>query len=307
MIHQRLQQLEQHFNLSTLQQLDEPLFTQYEVKVWVKRDDLLHPIISGNKWRKLKYCLNHALELNKDTLISMGGAYSNHLHALAYVGKLLNLKTRAFIRGERPKQLNPTLKDLLDWGMELNFVSRSDYRVLRAFKCFDALPDLKPNQYWLPEGGALEFALKGVGECVDEIKIEYDIICAPCGTGTTLAGIISAVPKEKQVLGFAALKGAGYLNDEIQQQLPSNKKLPQWQINLDYHFGGFAKTKPHLQRFMRTFEHKHNIPLETIYSGKMFYALYELIQQNTFKAGSKIIAIHTGGLQGKRGFTINQG
>ena len=306
MINSRLQHLEQQFNSSTLQQLNSPLFKQHGVEVWVKRDDLLHPIISGNKWRKLKYCLNHALELNKESLISMGGAYSNHLHALAFTGKCLNLKTRAFIRGEQPQQLNPTLKDLLDWGMELNFISRSDYKALRAFKHFDTLPDLNSNEYWLPEGGALEFALKGVGECIHEIDREYDIICAPCGTGTTLAGIINAAPKDTQVLGFTALKGASFLNTDIQQQLPTHKNFPQWQINLDYHFGGFAKTQPKLLHFINEFEHSHGITLEPIYSGKMFYGLHELIQQNAFKAGSKIIAIHTGGLQGKRGFTINQ-
>lgn len=304
MINPKLQLLEQQFNPSTLSLLDDPLFKSHQLEVWIKRDDLLHPVISGNKWRKLKYSLNHALALEKNTLISMGGAYSNHLHALALAGKLLNVKTRAFIRGEQPKQLNPTLQDLIDWDMELKFISRSDYRDLREFKSFDALADLKANEYWIPEGGALTFALQGVGELVSEIDSTYDFICSPCGTGTTLAGIIKAVPEYVHVLGFSALKGGGFLNDDVRQLLPpSIAKQQNWQINTDYHFGGFAKTNATLFSFIEQFEQRHAIPLEPIYSGKMLFALYDLISQNYFEKGSRIIAVHTGGLQGKRGFT----
>jgi 1-aminocyclopropane-1-carboxylate deaminase len=281
-----------------LTKIADPLLEQQQIELWIKRDDLLHPIISGNKWRKLKYILHHALSLEADTLISMGGAYSNHLHALAYVGKVLGLKTIGLIRGEPPAILTPTLQDVQRWGMTLKFVSRSDYRLLRHYKQWCDLPDLKPRQYWLPEGGAQPLALKGVAELVYEIDIAYDTLCVPCGTGTTLAGIVNAVTDDKKLIGFAALKNAAFLNDDVHALLPSHHD--NWQINLDYHFGGFAKTNAQLLAFINKFEVRHQIPLEPVYTGKMLYALYDLIQQHYFKPNQRIIALHTGGLQGKR-------
>jgi 1-aminocyclopropane-1-carboxylate deaminase len=305
LINPQLITLEQQFHPSVLTPIRENFLEQHGIELWLKRDDLLHPIISGNKWRKLKYSLNHALSLNKNTLISMGGAYSNHLHALAFVGNALNLKTKAFIRGEKPAMLNPTLQDLILWGMELEFISRSDYRILRNFKTHDALPELKSHEYWIPEGGYLPLALQGVAELVSEISSGYDVLCVACGTGTTLAGIINAVPESVQVIGFAALKGATFLAEDVKSLLPETT-LPQknWLINLDYPFGGFAKTTPQLLDFIDHFEEKHGIALEPIYTGKMLFGLYELMAQDHFNAGQKIIAVHTGGLQGRRGFGI---
>ena len=299
-MHLELIKLEKTFKPSILTKIDDPLLDQYQIKLWIKRDDLLHPIISGNKWRKLKYTLDHALSEGADTLISMGGAYSNHLHALAYVGKALGLKTIGLVRGEQPETLTPTLSDLQNWGMVLKFVSRFDYRLLRQYKgCYD-LPGLKPRQYWLPEGGAQALALKGVAELVNEIDIAYDILCVPCGTGATLAGIIDMVPDQVSVMGFAALKNAEFLQTDVESLLP--RPCSNWQINMDYHFGGFAKTSAELMTFMADFEFKTGIPLEPVYTGKMIYALYNLITKHTFKPGQRIIAVHTGGLQGKRGF-----
>jgi 1-aminocyclopropane-1-carboxylate deaminase len=292
-------QLEQTFNPSILTKIDDPLLEQYQVELWIKRDDLLHPIISGNKWRKLKYILQHALSLESDTLISMGGTYSNHLHALAYVGKVLGLKTIGLIRGEQPATLTPTLQDAQHWDMELKFVSRSDYRLLRQYKQWSDLPDLKPRQYWLPEGGAQPLALKGVAELVHEIDIAYDAICVPCGTGTTLAGIVNAVTTDINVIGFAALKNAAFLTADVNALLPLH--TDNWHINLDYHFGGFAKTNAQLLAFIADFELKNQIPLEPVYTGKMLYGLYDLIKKQTFKQHQRIVAVHTGGLQGKRG------
>ena len=299
-MHLELIKLEKTFKPSIITKIDDPLLDQYQVKLWIKRDDLLHPIISGNKWRKLKYTLDHALSEGADTLISMGGAYSNHLHALAYVGKALGLKTIGLVRGEQPETLTPTLSDLQNWGMVLKFVSRFDYRLLRQYKgCYD-LPGLKPRQYWLPEGGAQALALKGVAELVNEIDIAYDILCVPCGTGATLAGIIDMVPDQLSVMGFAALKNAEFLQTDVESLLP--RPCSNWQINMDYHFGGFAKTSAELMTFMADFEFKTGIPLEPVYTGKMIYAIYNLITKHTFKPGQRIIAVHTGGLQGKRGF-----
>ncbi|MDD5275405.1 MAG: pyridoxal-phosphate dependent enzyme [Methylovulum sp.] len=292
--------LEKTFNRSSLTRITEPLFELRGVELWLKRDDLLHPVISGNKWRKLKYSLQHALSLGADTLISMGGAYSNHLHALAYTGHVLGLKTIGFIRGEQAGPLTPSLADMRAWGMELRFISRADYRQLRQYKSWQALPDLGPGQYWLPEGGAQALALQGIAELVHELDSPYDVLCAPCGTGATLAGLIAAAPAQADIIGFAALKNGGFLTADIAALL--GRQQDNWQVNLDYHFGGFAKTNAELMAFIAVFEAKTEIPLEPVYTGKMLYGLYELVKKDYFSAGQRIIAIHTGGLQGNRGF-----
>lgn len=299
-MHPALTALEKTFKPSILTRIDDPLLDRHQIKLWMKRDDLLHPVISGNKWRKLKYSLDHALSLGSDTLISMGGAYSNHLHALAYTGQALGLKTVGLIRGERPEPLTPTLQDCRNRGMALRFVSRSDYRLLRQFRNYHDLPGMQAGQYWLPEGGAHELALKGIAELVNEIGIPYDVLCLPCGTGASLAGCITAVNGNNSVLGFAALKNAGFLTADVGKLLP--KTYAEWNINLDYHFGGFARTTHELNEFIAEFELKTKIPLEPVYTGKMMYALVDLIAKGYFKPGRCIIAVHTGGLQGKRGF-----
>ncbi len=297
-MHPKLAELEKTFRPSTLTQVFDPVLDQKKIDLWVKRDDLIHPIISGNKWRKLKYILNHALQNGAHTIISMGGAYSNHLHALAYVGKQLNLKTIGYIRGERPKKYSPTLLDLQQWGMVLIFVSRTDYRALRNYKRYDELPGIQAGEYWLPEGGATKLALKGVAEIVAEIDLDFNFLCVPCGTGTTLAGLIEASSDDHEIIGFSALKGGDFLTRDI-EKLNIFSHL-NWTVLLDYHFGGFAKYNEELLQFLENFTARHAIELEQVYTGKMFYGLYDLIRQDHFKAGQKIIAIHTGGLQGNR-------
>ncbi len=297
-MHPELIKLEKTFKPSLLTKIDEPFCAQFNVELWLKRDDQLHAIISGNKWRKLKFILDHALYSGADTIISMGGMYSNHLHALAYAGKVLGLKTIAYIRGEAPAVLTPTLADLKAWNMELRFISRTDYRQLRHYKGCQDLPGLKPQQYWLLEGGAQALALCGVAELVAEIDIDFDYLCVPCGTGATLAGLIAATPNNISLLGFAALKNASFLNTDVSTLLKHSKN--NWQINLDYHFGGFASSTPELLNFMSAFESKTTIQLEPVYTGKMMYALYDLISKGYFSPGQRIIAVHTGGLQGDR-------
>jgi len=298
MVHPKLIELEKSFDSSSLTQIIDPLLEQKQLELWIKRDDLIHPTISGNKWRKLKYILDHALQQEAHTIISMGGAYSNHLHALAFVGQQLNLKTVGYIRGEQPKKLSPTLLDIQKWGMQLRFVSRTEYRELRHYKQFDQLPSLQQGEYWLPEGGATNLALQGVADILPEIKINFDVLCVPCGTGTTLAGLIEASTDEMMIHGFSALKGGSFLTQDVAQLL--SKETENWSILLDYHFGGFAKTNQQLLSFIENFSTHHAIELEQVYTGKMFYALFDLIQQDYFKPKQKIIAIHTGGLQGRR-------
>lgn len=299
-MHPKLLNLETTFKRSVLSKIDDPVLELYDIELWIKRDDLLHPVISGNKWRKLKYILDDVLCSGATDIISMGGAYSNHLHALAFVGKAIGVKTTGIIRGEPTGTLTPTLVDLQNWGMELRFVSRADYRQLRQYQGYHDLPGLQARQYWLPEGGAQALALQGVAELVAEIDMPYDLLCAPCGTGTTLAGLIAAVPEQVSVLGIAALKNAGFLIRDVEALLAQAHH--NWQINLNYHFGGFASSTAELDTFIKAFEANTGIPLEPVYTGKMLYALYELIKKRTFKPGQRIIAVHTGGLQGNRGF-----
>lgn len=300
-MHPKLIELEKSFEKSTLTPIYSPLLEQKKLELWIKRDDLIHPVISGNKWRKLKYILDDALAQKAHTIVSMGGAYSNHCHALAFAGKQLKLKTKGFVRGERPKKINRTLEDIFDWGMELQFISRSEYRNLRKFKEYNALPDLQKGEYWLPEGGSTELALKGVGEIVSEIEMDVDFICVPCGTATTLAGLVGSRENHSSVIGFSALKGASFLVEDVKQYL-KNKPVSKvnWSIQLDYHFGGFAKSNNELLLFIESFVKQHNIEIEPVYTGKMLFGLFDLVQHDYFKPGQKIVAIHTGGLQGNR-------
>ena len=285
---------------TTIEPVQHPVLAYNGIHLHIKRDDLLHPIISGNKWRKLKYTLLHALTKGHEHLISMGGAYSNHLHALAYVGHKLNLKTTGLIRGEQPTEDNQTLADLKKWGMNLEFVTRGEFRELRKYRNHDAEPAKKYNGFWIPEGGASHEALRGVAEIVKEIDMDFDTLTLACGTGTTLAGIAKALPNSKRVLGFSALKGGGFLEKDIKKLLHT-KGMPNWSVNFDYHFGGFAKTTDELISFIEEFQSHNNIPLEPLYNGKMLFGLLDLIKNDRFKKGHTIIAIHTGGLQGNRG------
>lgn len=293
--------LEQHFKPSPLTQILDPALAAYPVELWLKRDDLLHPIVSGNKWRKLKYLLNHALILGCDTLISMGGAYSNHLHALAYAGHCLGLNTIGLIRGEQPAQLTPSLLDMQAWGMKLQFVSRSEYRQLRHYPHWQDLPELAANQYWIPEGGAQPLALQGVGELITEIDMAYDHLCVACGTGTTLSGMIAAAPKQAAITSFAVFKHAEFLNQDVARLL--GHPQDNWQINHDYHGGGFAKSSAELLAFIDRFQQVTQIAIEPVYTGKMLFGIYDLLSKGYFQENQRIIAVHTGGLQGNRGFS----
>lgn len=282
-------------------QLTDPEFERHGVELWIKRDDLLHPVVSGNKWRKLKYILDDALCLGADTLIGMGGAYSNHLHALAYAGRALGLSTQAWVRGERPPGSNPTLTDLENWGMALRFVTREDYRQLRRYKSRDSLPGIGRGQYWLPEGGAALLALRGVTEIIDEMAIDYDVLVVACGTGTTLAGLLAAMAVDRRLLGIAALKGGRFLYDDVRQLLPEHVgENRDWQILLDYHHGGFAKTSPALLEFIEYMQARFGLPLDPVYTGKALFAVYDLLRQGYFSRGQRIVFLHSGGLQGAR-------
>lgn len=300
-MHPDIANLDRIFCPAPTVRIDDPILPR-GTTLWIKREDLLHPIISGNKWRKLKYVVDHALSIGCNHLVSMGGLYSNHLHALAYIGRKLGLKTTGIIRGERPIQSNATLQDIESWGMSTVFVSRSLYRKLREYKQWDSKPGKRYRGYWIPEGGCCPRAMTGVMEMVDDIPIEFQTIALACGTGTTLAGVTGALNPQQNALGFAVLKNAGFLNEDVKNLVTKSgntiDQLPE--ILLHYHFGGFAKQSPSLTAFISEFETRTGIPLESIYTGKMMYGLYDLITTQENWQNQRIVAIHTGGLQGRR-------
>ncbi len=303
--HRAFEQLASQINLRAAQTelIHDPLLEQKGLALLIKRDDLLHPIISGNKWRKLKYPLRNAIEAGFGHVISMGGPWSNHLHALAWCCRELGLKCTGLIRGETPRQESPTLSDMRRWGMQLEFVSRQEFRSLRQYHDHDAPPGKQRNGFWIPEGGACTTALPGVSEILDEIPEGTDIIATACGTATTLAGITVALKPGQTALGFPVMKGGAYLNQEMKRLISGgqyNTNPDSYRLITAYHFGGFGKAHPELEAFQRSFTESTGIPLDPVYTARLFYGLYDLIRKDYFAPGLKILALHTGGLQGAR-------
>ena len=284
---------------SPLEQLNDPLLEEKELKVYIKRDDLLHPLISGNKWRKLKYNLQAAKEQNHQTILTFGGAFSNHIYSLAAAGKEFGFKTIGIIRGEPNYASNPTLNFAQSCGMQLHFVSREMYRLKEDTSFIDKLKKQFGNFYLLPEGGTNQLGAKGCEEIVREIDIAYDFLCTAVGTGGTISGLINEVKGKKKILGFPALKESIYLKDEISTL--TSASYTQWEFITDFHFGGYAKLSAELVHFIDSFQQQHQIQLEPIYTGKLLFGVYQLIKNNYFPKGSTIIALHTGGLQGLNG------
>ncbi|MEN0048092.1 MAG: pyridoxal-phosphate dependent enzyme [Bacteroidota bacterium] len=283
---------------SPIQELSSAVFQAKKVRVFVKRDDLIHPIISGNKWRKLKYNLQAAKAQNFKTLLTFGGAFSNHIAATAVAGQVFDFQTIGIIRGEEYLPLNPTLQLAKESGMQLIYVSRSDYRTKDRLSLAKRL--VTESFYFIPEGGTNQLALKGCSEILTEMDSQqFGYICVSCGTGGTVSGIIQAANPTQKVMGFSALKG-DFLKQEITNLLDQN--YDNWTLQTDYHFGGYAKFKPELIAFINQFKAEHSIQLDPIYTGKLFYGVFDLIEQHHFSENSRILIVHTGGLQGIRGF-----
>ena len=277
-----------------LQELSDSLLLEKKIRLFILREDLIHPHISGNKWRKLYYNIDAAKQNELTRLITFGGAYSNHIAATAAAGKEFGFKTLGFIRGEEQLPLNSTLSYAKDCGMEFRYLSRSDYRLKNDPAFLKSLLKNEKEYYLIPEGGTNKLAVKGCEEILTNLSIDFDYVCCACGTGGTISGLINSLKSSQKAIGFPALKGAHFLNEEI-EKFTNNS---QWELNLDYHFGGYAKAKPDLINFMNSFKAKHNITLDPVYTGKMFFGLWDLIEKDYFRAGSTIIAVHTGGLQG---------
>lgn len=268
-------------------------------QIFLKREDLIHPEISGNKWRKLKYNLKFAIENNYTSVLTFGGAYSNHIYAAAAAAKMFGLKSIGIIRGELPVPLNETLKFAGDCGMELYFLNRTDYRKRNEVSFQQEIAKKHGNPYVIPEGGTNRLALLGVAELLDEINTDYDYLSTPVGSGGTIAGLIEGLKGNKIILGFPALKNGGYLVKDINNLL--NRLYDNWLLIPNYHFGGFAKIKPGLVEFIKSFEDLNGIKIEPIYTGKMLYGINDMIKKGYFSEPKRIIALHTGGLQGLAG------
>ena len=267
------------------------------VQLTIKRLDLIHPQISGNKFFKLKYNLLAAQQQGFSQVLTFGGAFSNHIAATAYAAQRFGFQSIGIIRGQElaTQDLNPTLQTAQDFGMQLHFVSRAEYRLRHEVEYLQQLQQQYPQAFIIPEGGSNALAIQGTQEILSPDDLEnYDVICCAVGTGGTLAGIIESSSEQQHVLGFSALKG-DFLKHDIQQWTDKSN----WSLTDAYCCGGYAKTTLELLQFMQQFEQQYDIPLEQVYTAKMMMGLLDLIQHSHFPAHTRILAIHTGGLQGK--------
>ena len=270
-----------------------------EITLHLKREDLIHPFVSGNKFRKLKYNLLKAKEEKKTKLLTFGGAFSNHIAAVAYAGKENKLETIGIIRGdELESQIseNPTLQFAQDCGMQFEFVSREEYHNKTNDFFIENLKNRYGDFYLIPEGGANSLAVKGCEEILTEKDSQFSHICCSIGTGGTISGLINSAHLDQKIIGFPSLKG-DFLSDDIRKFAENSN----WDLVADYHFGGYGKINEELVRFINDFYHQTKIPLDPIYTGKMMFGIVDLIQKGYFPNGAKIMAIHTGGLQGIKG------
>lgn len=281
-----------------LQEVHAPWLDRGGVRLLIKREDLNHPSISGNKWHKLKHNLRAAKRGGYTRLLSFGGAYSNHIYALAAAGRAHGLETIGIIRGEAIEPLNPTLRFARDCGMRLEFISRARYRLKTEPAEIDRWRARYGEFYLIPEGGSNRLAVTGCAEIIDDIAVPFDVIVCPCGTGGTLAGLVAGMAGRRRALGIAVLKGASFLMDDVRRFLTDHSQdYGNWSLSLDYHFGGYAKLSPALAAFVDEFALRHGVPLEPVYTGKMMYGVQDLIRQGYFARGTTVVAVHTGGLQ----------
>lgn len=281
---------------SPVEPVNLPEFAEAGLRVDIKRDDLIHPFISGNKWRKLQFALIDARQNGKNHLVTFGGAWSNHLLATACAGAKFGFQTTAFVRGEPVS--NPVLSLCRVFGMELRFTSRADYRDKQ--KLYAQAATSLDASYFIDEGGYSPFAVRGCAAIIDELNAPYDHIFCACGTGGTAAGLAQGIADRQlntQLHGVPVLKDGSFLKDDIAQLVPH---LPDTavQLHTDYHFGGYAKHTDELLRFIARFSSATGILIEPVYTGKLCYALADLAKRGFFKKGDRILLLHTGGLTG---------
>lgn len=293
--------------ISPNQRIHLRILAEKEIELWIKREDEIHPEVSGNKFRKLKYNILQAKKENQNTILSFGGAFSNHILATASAAKMEGLNSIGVIRGEELGEdlkatlsINPTLSTAYSYGMKFVFISREDYRKKSEPEMISKLNLELGDFYLVPEGGTNELAVKGCEEILTKDDEQFDYICSCVGTGGTLAGLINTSSSNQKVLGYPALKG-DFLKEEIEKFVSSKNN---WELITDYNFGGYAKHPIELIQFINEFKKQTDIALDPIYTGKMMYGILDQVQNDKFSKGSKILVIHTGGLQGIKG--INQ-
>lgn len=290
--------------LSKLQPIRHPIFTKHNISVAIKRDDQIDSIISGNKWRKLKYNLHHVKAAAAKGVITFGGCFSNHIHAAAFACFQEKIPVIGIIRGEENNQNNYTLAWAKHWGMELVFVDRKTYRLRDDENYLQQLQLQHPEHIIVPEGGSNAFALTGVAEIIDELnqQTNFDTLITPVGSGGTLAGLIAGDKDQHELLGISVLKQENYLIEQIKNLLPDDaKQFKKWSVMNQYHCGGYAKFTLQDAEKIREFSRVTGIDFEPIYSGKMILALLDLIESGYFPAQHRIVLLHTGGLQGLAG------
>lgn len=295
--------------LSPLQSLHHPLFNKHNIRVQIKRDDIIHPIISGNKWRKLKYNLQQVKQAqNINGALSFGGCYSNHIHALAFACFEQKIPCVGIIRGEVDYANNFTLSWAKHWGMKLHFVDRKTYRRRYDNDYLTTLQQQFSDYFIIPEGGSNEFAITGVSEIMTELnqQADFDTLVTPVGSGGTLAGLIAGdrfTSTTHKILGIAVLNNAEYLKDEIKCLLPAAAagEHNTWQLLTQFHRGGYAKFSAEDITRIIEFSRVTGIDFEPVYSGKMILAFLDLLEQGYFTDGERIVLLHTGGMQGLGG------
>ena len=287
------------------QQIFLPILEEKKVELSIKREDLIHPYVSGNKFRKLKYNLEEAKKLKKKAVLTFGGAFSNHILATSVAGKLCGLKTFGVIRGDelgknvtKTLEENPTLRKAQENGMKLQFVSREEYRQKTSFGFIEKMKNKWGDFYLIPGGGTNILSVQGCEEILTKDDKKFNYVCAALGTGGTISGVINSLGRRQKVIGFPALKGQ-FLSEEIKKYTTNRKS---WRLQKGYHFGGYAKHTEELITFINKFKEDTGIQLDPIYTGKMLFGILDLVEKDSFEEGSKILAIHTGGIQGIEGF-----
>lgn len=289
---------------SFLQEIPAPAAAGVRLLLW--RDDLVNPDLPGNKARKLKYNLREARRLGHTKLLTFGGAYSNHLAAVAAAGRLHGLATVGLVRGEAAGAPNPTLARCAADGMALHYLDRAAYRRRAAPAFLAEMQQRFGPAYLLPEGGTNALALRGVAELPAEIRqhVAFDALAVAVGTGGTLAGLLTGLAGPERALGVAALKNGGFLKADIDAltQAATGQVFTNYELATDYHFGGYAKYSAALLAFIQRFEKRHGVLLDPIYTGKLLFGVLDLIEKKHFRAGSTVVAVHTGGLQAWAGW-----
>jgi 1-aminocyclopropane-1-carboxylate deaminase len=290
------------------EKVDLPILREKGIDLWIKRLDLVHPLLSGNKYFKLKYNLREAQNLGFSKILTFGGAYSNHIYATAAAGHLLGLQSIGVIRGEEHLPLNPTLAFAKSKGMNLFYLSRSLYQNKTSSEVHDLLKKEFGEYYMIPEGGTNALAIQGTSEILSKEDAHFDVICTSIGTGGTFVGIVNSLQPHQTALGFSSLKGS-FISNEIKNLLIQYPVLHphQWEIEQEFHFGGYGKFTSELIQFMTEFYEQTGIPLDPIYTGKMMFGIISHIKTGVCKQGHKILALHTGGLQGISGFNERHG